>query len=106
MTDLLIAKSVEYCAQNGIQHLQYGSWSKGSLGAFKEKHGFQRIDVPRYFVPLNIRGRVMLKLGLHRPMKDRLPDSWIDWLISIRTRWYNFKASVGNLVKQIRGCSI
>ena len=75
--DALIAKAVEVCNQKGVQHLQYGSWTDGGVGTFRIKHGFQKVDVPRYFVPLTAWGALMLKLNMHRRLRERLPQSWV-----------------------------
>lgn len=89
--DLLIAKSVEICEQKKITHLQYGSWATGGLGAFRAKHGFQRVDVPRYFVPLNSKGALALKMKLHRPLREKLPEAWVDRILAWRRDWYAWK---------------
>ena len=47
--------------------------ARNSLTYFKRHNGFQRIKVPRYFVPLTAWGRIGLKLGLHHRIRDRLP---------------------------------
>jgi hypothetical protein len=84
--DALIAKAVELCDQRKIQHLHYGSWTDGGVGDFRAKHGFRRVEVPRYFVPLSRRGRLMLKLKLHRPIRDRLPKGLVGPLLRVRTK--------------------
>ena len=84
--DALIAKAVELCAQEKIENLHYGSWSEGGVGDFRAKHGFQRVEVPRYFVPLSIRGKLMLRFKLHRPIRDRLPKSWVGPLRDLRAK--------------------
>lgn len=85
--DILIAKAVEICEQKQLRYLHYGSWTDGGVGAFRTKHGFQPLKVPRYFVPLTWRGELMLKLKLHRPMRERLPKTFVDSLIRLRTKW-------------------
>lgn len=94
--DALIAKGVELCSQRGIHHLQYGSWTDGGVGVFREKHGFQRMDVPRYFVPLSMMGRIILMLNLHRPMRERLPKSWTKQLVLVRAKWNAWKFGNSN----------
>lgn len=85
--DALIAKGVELCGQKGIHYLQYGSWTDGGVGVFREKHGFQRMDVPRYYVPLTLLGRTMLSMNLHRPLREHVPKGVIKRLVAIRTKW-------------------
>ena len=84
--DALIAKAVELCDQNGVGYLHYGSWCEGGVGDFRAKHGFQRVEVPQYFVPLTMLGRLMLKLKLHRPIRNRLPESVARPLIDLRAK--------------------
>ena len=89
--DALIAKSVEICDQKKIQHLHYGSWTDGGVGTFRTKHGFAPVDTPRYFVPLTLRGKLMLKLNLHQPIRDRLPKGWIEPMMGLRAKWNSLR---------------
>lgn len=86
-TNALIAKAVERCATKGVPLLHYGSWSRRSMGEFKKHHAFERVAIPRYYVPLNFRGRLMLQLGVHRPVAERMPERWLDLLAAWRGRW-------------------
>ena len=90
-TNALIAKAVERCAIKGVPLLQYGSWSRGGIGEFKAHHGFQCFNVPRYYVPLTVRGRACLKLGLHLEISDRLPESLFLKLLVVRSKLYAFR---------------
>jgi hypothetical protein len=92
-TNGLIAKAVERCAQSGVSYLQYGIWSRGSLGDFKIHHGFKRFDIPRYYVPLNGKGRIMLILGWQRPLTDRLPEPALNFLTMLRSKCYELRYS-------------
>lgn len=89
--DALIAKAVAICEESKISRLHYGNWSRGGLGAFKVKHGFERVDFPRYFVPLTVRGALMLRLNLHHPVRDYVPERWLINLIGLRARWNSLK---------------
>ena len=91
--DTLIAQAVKLCDENKAEHLHYGSWTDGGIGTFREKHGFRQVDHPRYYVPLSARGRMMLGLKLHQPLKSRLPTSWIDPIARIRSRWNTIRFS-------------
>jgi hypothetical protein len=84
----LIAKAVELCVERKFGHLVYLYWSEGSLSEFKRRCGFERVPVPRYYVPLTARGRMALRLGLHRGWKAALPPALRDSLKSLRNRWY------------------
>lgn len=89
--DALIARAVELCDQEKVGHLQYGSWTDGGVGVFREKYLFQRMEVPRYFVPLNFRGRLALGLKLHRPVRERVPKRLLGPLMSLRSKWYSLR---------------
>lgn len=76
----LLSKAVEVCEQRQAAHLTYGQYAYGkkersSLIEFKKSLGFMRVDVPRYFVPLTLRGRAALKLKLHKGLRDHMPAS-------------------------------
>ena len=85
--DALIAHAVKICDQKNIAHLHYGDWASRGLGVFRVKYNFQRHDCPRYFIPLTARGKFVLQLRLHRPLSERLPQSWKDRLVSVRNYW-------------------
>ena len=90
-TNALIAKSVELCAERKIPFLHYGIWSRRGLGDFKKHHGFIRFDVPRYYIPLNLKGKVMLALKLHRRAVDWVPPGLQDRFVQLRNRWNSIK---------------
>ncbi len=62
------------CEKRKLPHLVYGYWGTSSLGDFKHNSGFIEMKVPRYFVPLTAKGRLALRLGLHKGWKAALPD--------------------------------
>ncbi len=76
-TNLLVAKAVEVCASKNLGLLKYGVWGGQGLTDFKVANGFERCEVPRYYVPLNWRGRLALNLGLHRSLADILPKRFV-----------------------------
>jgi hypothetical protein len=90
-TNALLAKVIERCAARNIGLLHYGVWSRRGFGDFKIHHGFQSRQIPRYYVPLTGRGGMSLKLGLHRPLAARIPEKYLDWLATMRTRWYGLR---------------
>lgn len=90
-TNALIAKAVEICAQRGVPYLHYGVWSRRSLGDFKVHHAFEPLDIPRYYVPLSMKGKLMLELKLHQKISDYLPGTWIDYLAGIRAKYYTYR---------------
>lgn len=92
----LIAEAVRSCADRGISYLVYSRFAYGkklrsSLTDFKERNGFQRIDLPRYYVPLTLMGRVALRLGLQHRLVDHLPESVAAKFRELRAAWYNRK---------------
>lgn len=91
-TNALIAKAVELCAERKISYLHYGLWSAtGNLALFKRNHAFERHDVPRYFVPLTMKGQLALKLGLHHKLTDYLPATWRDLAIALRNKINSYR---------------
>jgi hypothetical protein len=95
-TNALIAQAVRSCAQRGISHLVYQQFSYGkkqtdSLSHFKEVNGFQRVDLPRYYVPLTRLGSVAFWLGLHHRLAERLPESLAAKLRHLRSAWYSVR---------------
>jgi hypothetical protein len=95
-TDALMAKAAELCAEKKISYLHYGLWSRGGFGKFKENHGFECYGVPRYFVPLTAKGRLMLKLGLHRKLADQLPPAWRERIVKLRNSWNAYRYKQGS----------
>jgi hypothetical protein len=98
-TNALLAESVRYCARQGIPHLVYSRFNDGgkkwdTLMDFKDRNAFKRVDLPRYFVPMTPVGRVALRLGLHRRLSERLPQSAVTTFRWFRTAWYSRTASI------------
>jgi len=92
----LVAQAVRVCAARRIPYLVYSRFSDGkkqrdSLIDFKEHNGFQRIDLPRYYVPLTLTGWAALRLGLHKRFADHVPEAILARLREIRNAWYNRK---------------
>jgi hypothetical protein len=90
--NLLIAKVVELCAKKSIPHLVYAKWPVGSLADFKEQNGFQKFELPRYFVPLTTLGSIALKCNAHHGIEGLLPESTVGYLKELRNKWYRKKA--------------
>ncbi len=84
----LIAQAVRTCAERGLGHLVYLYWSDDSLAEFKRRCGFERVPVPRYWIPLTWRGRVALALRLHHGWKALVPPALKSRLKELRRRWY------------------
>lgn len=95
-TNALVAQAVRACAERNIAFLVYSNFAYGkkesdSLSDFKERNGFERIDIPRYYVPLTAAGRAALRLGVHHKLTDLLPESFQRKLRDLRTAWYSRK---------------
>lgn len=84
----LIAKAVEVCEAQNLGYLVYLYWSEDSLAEFKRRCGFERVQVPRYYVPLTRKGRLALACGAHRGWKAMLPAGLKASLKRLRARWY------------------
>ncbi len=75
VNNALLAKAVEVFACRGDRWLMYGRiGNHPSLDKFKESNGFVKFSTARYYVPITGKGRVAIKLGLHRELKDALPQ--------------------------------
>jgi hypothetical protein len=103
-TNALVAQAVQSCAERGIPylwyaHMSYGKKRRDTLADFKRHNGFQRVQLPRYYVPLNMMGRMALTLGLHHQVNDWIPESLIASYRRIRKLWYErkFPGSAGGI---------
>jgi hypothetical protein len=95
-TNALVAHAVRSCANRNIPYLLYAQFAYGqkkrsSLSDFKERNGFQRVDIPRYYVPLTKWGAAAFSMGLHHKLIDRLPESLAAKLRDLRSAWYQHK---------------
>jgi hypothetical protein len=93
-TNALVAHTVRACAERGIRYLVYSNFAYGnkthdSLSDFKERNGFRRVDLPRYYIPLSQLGRVALRIGLHRSIHHYLPEALIAAYRRYRAAWYS-----------------
>lgn len=98
--NLLVAKAVEICAEKGIPYFVYGKFNYGNAGSdtfreFKHYLGFESIILPRYYIPLNTWGQVVLKFNLHLNLIDILPKKLLRSLLQMRNNWHIKKYSKG-----------
>lgn len=89
----LISKAVETCASKGIKYLFYGEYVYGkkehsSLIDFKKSNGFEKIEFLRYYAPLTCKGRLAIKLGLHKGWTNILPAGLKSALTDLRSNYY------------------
>ena len=87
----LMAKAVEVCQDRRWSHLVYVNWGSGSFADFKRHCGFENVKVPRYYVPLSAKGKLAVRLGLHRGWRERLPPYLRESAKDLRSRWLNFR---------------
>jgi hypothetical protein len=92
-TNALIAQAVRSCADRGISYLWYANFSYGNkqrdtLADFKRHNRFEKVELPRYYVPLTLTGRMALRLGLHHGVLDWIPESIASRYRKIRSLWY------------------
>lgn len=89
----LLAKAVEVCEQRGMSHLMYCNYvyndPNSSLTEFKRRNGFQKVLLPRYYVPLSAAGSLALRLGLHQGLAQRIPKPLLVRLLRLRSQWYD-----------------
>ena len=67
-----------------------------TLDSFKVSNGFSKFDLTRYYIPLSTKGRIAIKVGLNRELKDALPQ-WLKRLLIPVFNWASrIKAKVKN----------
>jgi hypothetical protein len=89
----LLAKAVEVCHKQKIPYLAYGHWSSGTLDDFKRHNGFEKFSLPRYYIPLTIKGKFVLKFKLHHRISEILPLKLKNQIKELREKWYLRKYS-------------
>jgi hypothetical protein len=92
----LIAKAVEFCADNKIPYLMYdkavyGHKKESSLYDFKQYNGYKQINLPRYYIPLTLKGKISIKLKLYRRLNEYFPERLLYLLLDLRTKYYSIK---------------
>jgi len=93
----VLAKAVELCTQRKLPYLSYSKYSYGNKGEdplarFKRHNAFEKIEIPRYYIPLTLRGRLVLKLGVHKGIKGLIPRPVTLFLVRLRSRLNNKRA--------------
>ena len=92
-TNAMLAKAVELTANNHVDFLIYRKFVYGKKGVdelteFKINNGFQRFDIPRYFIPLTLKGKIALSLKLHKDTLELLPSFLYSKLVRLRNYAY------------------
>jgi hypothetical protein len=95
-TNAMIAKAVEICEQEGFSHLTYCNYvyndPDSSLTEFKRRNGFEKVLLPRYYIPLTFKGKMALRLGLHQGLAKLVPKRLFKQFLRIRSFWYARKS--------------
>jgi hypothetical protein len=86
----LLAKAFERCVERKSGYFVYGNYAYGnktndSLMEFKRRNGFQRMDFPRYYVPLTLKGKLYVAFRLYRGAVGLLPEPILSLLLKLRT---------------------
>jgi hypothetical protein len=89
----LVTRAVELCEEKRLSFMTYGKYRYGnqentSLMEFKSRNGFEEIMVPRYYVPLTLKGKMVMRLGLHRDLVGVLPRPVIALGRRARSKWH------------------
>lgn len=105
----MIAKAVEVSCQKEMSYLAYcryvyGSKKSSSITEFKRRNGFEELRFPRYYVPLTLRGRIILRLRLHRGLRNVLPEPVIEMLLKLRAKFYGVLSSRGCVRSEGESC--
>lgn len=84
VNNALIAKALELCANRKITWVMYGRMGNHpSLDKFKQSNGFSKFPINRYYVRITRKGRIAVRMGLHREAKDALPEPLKSALIPV-----------------------
>lgn len=92
----LLAKAMERCVEKQAGYFVYGNYAYGnkshdSLMEFKRRNGFERLEFPRYYLPLTWKGRIYVALKLHRGAVGLLPAP----LLRLALRFRGFLLQAG-----------
>lgn len=97
-TNALLAYAIKVCAERKIPNLwyanmEYANKQQDSLADFKRANGFEKVDIPRYYVPLTVAGRIALRWGLHRDIAEIVPESVASRYRNLRKYWLGRKVA-------------
>jgi hypothetical protein len=96
ISNALIASAVKSCTVREIPWLAYFYWSDDSLAEFKRRCGFEKMRVPRYYVPLTRIGELALRVRAHRGLRNMLPRQARRTLKQLAAHWYVKAAPAAN----------
>ena len=91
----LVAKAVEVACEDESRYLVYDKFDYGTGGSptlqrFKRNNGFERMEYPRFYIPLSLKGKFALNFGLHKGIVAALPPRVVGFLRDMRSRWHEF----------------
>jgi hypothetical protein len=64
----------------------YGRKGNDTLAEFKRRNGFKKMEYPKFYIPLTVRGRVALRVRLHKEWIDVLPAPITTMLLAARAK--------------------
>jgi hypothetical protein len=104
----MIAKAIQVCIDQQIPYLVYGQIDYGKVGnptlaEFKTNNGFRKMDLARYYVPLSMKGRLALRLGLHRGIIGIMPKHVVQAGLRVRHLWYQRRLEAVKPRRQVAG---
>jgi hypothetical protein len=85
----LIANAVAICEEEKKRYLVYCKYTYGNdesspLAEFKRRNGFCKLVVPRYYVPLTLKGKLAIHFRLHLGLRNILPQPILAPLLKLR----------------------
>jgi hypothetical protein len=92
INDALFAKTVAVCDDIKIKYITYSRWRRSSHADFLRRHGFEKMILPRYYVPVSSVGKIALLFNLHKEIKDRIPEKYYELFLNYRSKWYERKS--------------
>jgi hypothetical protein len=90
----LLAKAVEICEEKNVAYLVYLRWDESSLSEFKRRNGFRKIDLPRYYIPLSLKGQIAIKAELHHGLGALMPAKTRSLILDLRKRYFSMKCDL------------
>ncbi len=93
----LIATTIKICSNKNVKWIMYGRMGNHpSLDNFKNNNGFMKYNIPRYYIPLTKKGKIISKLKLQKNIKDLLPHRLKNFVIPV----YNWVNRAKTKIKQ------
>jgi hypothetical protein len=106
----LIAEAVKVCESRKIDFLVYCKYvyfgnRDSSLTEFKRRNGFEEVRFPRYYLPLNVKGALAIKTGLHKGMRSLIPARMMKALRVVRSRLYRRNSGSSEPLSEAAGAT-